>query len=288
MKSFYSIIYVPLRPEVKEILTIGLLMRDEKQVILRYSKNKLNVLKELLPKETYHLLKLSLQSIERTVLNANEDFNKSIDSLLPANEIDSSVLSEPYIKYLSTYSKNLITFTAPEPFELPVTFDLYKTLFGKMVADGEFISEKTIQPEDIVIRTKALLIPKIKDRVNIDYQVTSNLFNKLILPSITIDFIGKNGKYVTGQAINFTKRDINLEADITKQIALMDAMRSENGGCKCFVLGKEPNKKQFPLQHELWENVKNSSTLEFVDTDEYQKVSEYIISHDVHPVREPS
>ncbi|TVR81309.1 MAG: hypothetical protein EA412_03350 [Chitinophagaceae bacterium] len=286
MKPFYSILYVPIRPESKEKLSVGLLMRDEKQVYFHYAKHKLDVIKELLPKDAYSLLKLTLQSISRSIQEDKERVEKDKESLFPKNIIVADMVSEPAISYLSKYNKNLLSFSEPYPINVKLTKKLFNTLFQKLVDEREFISHKNLldEDEDIILKTRELLFPKIKDRVNTDYDITPKLFKNLILPSIHIDFIGKNGMYVTGQTLNFNKREANLESDVTRQITLIDAIRRDNSNSKCFILGKEPNKKLYPKQHQLWKNVNTYKYLEFVDADEYETISEYIEKENVHPI----
>lgn len=284
MKPFYSIVYVPIRPEAKELLSVGLFMRGDKEVYFEYSKHKLNVLKELLPKQAYNLLKLTLNSIVNTVENALGEFNASQLGLLPATDIENSILQEPYINYLSRYSKNLVAFSAPQYIDIAINREVYQLFFKKLVDEFHFDHKHEEKSRDIVLYTRSVLKPRIEKRVNWDFKITKSHIPNLILPNVHVDFVGKNDIYVTGEAVNFEKREYDLEYSIARQIALIDAMRSENGGSQCFILGKEPNKTIFKNQHKLWRNVYDSKEIEFVDTDEHERVANYMELHDVKPI----
>jgi len=168
MKTFYSILYVPIRPEVKERLTIGLFMRSEKQAIFRYSTHKMEVLNHLLPRQAYNLLKLALHSIERSVEKAQKHFNGSIDSLIPEESLDYNLVGEPYFQYLSKYNQNLVAFTPPQEINMIVTLNNFRKLFDKLIHEGELIQKMKSEKTDIVKNTRSLLKPKIEKNVNWD------------------------------------------------------------------------------------------------------------------------
>lgn len=285
MKTFYSILYVPIRPEVKERLTIGLFMQSDKQVIFRYSSHKLEVLNHLLPKQAYNLLKLSLHSIGRSIDKVKQHYEVSVDSLIPEVNLDYNLVGEPYFQYLSKYNQNLIAFTPPQEIDISVNIDNFKKLFDKLIYEGELIQKTKHEKTDVVKNTRSLLKPKIEKNVNWDFKVTNKHFSKLILPSIKVDFIGKNGNYITGKTLDFEKPEHSLDNSIAKHITLIGAIKLARDQSKCFIIGKEPNKK-LKEQHLLWKNIKNSDLLDFVDVNEYERVSDYITSNDVQPIEE--
>ena len=284
MSAFYSILYVPIRPGVQERLTVGLFMRTDEQAYFKYSKSKLSTLKSLLPKPAHGLLKLSLNSIERSVFRATEDLKESKKGLLPDESLHYQIVHESHFEYLSRYNKNLLAFGKPEKIQQEPSFELFQKLFTKYISDDELVNrQETMRIQDIVIRTHDSLKPRIEKRVNWKFKVTQKHLSQLILPSVSIDFIGKNGKYVAGQAVDFEKADWHLNNDMAKFIALTDAMRDENNGSTCFVLGKEPI-KELKMQHQLWENIRESARITFVDADDFEVVVDYIEDNDVQPL----
>jgi hypothetical protein len=129
---------------------------------------------------------------------------------------------------------------------------------------------------------KQNLFPKIENKVNLELSLTSDDFENLFAP-IEIDFIGINGIPVAGQTFDFEKKHYYLENDVTRFVSLTKAIELEgiNRG-KYYVLGREPQ-KNIDKNHLLWEHIRDSDFLEFVDVDEIGIVEEYIKEHNVRP-----
>ena len=138
-----------------------------------------------------------------------------------------------------------------------------------------------------MIKIKTKLYPKIEDRVNIDISLTSSHFENLFAP-IEVNFIGLNGIPVAGQTIDFEKKHYNLENDVTRYVSLTKAIELEDRYLedgdkgKYFVIGREPEIKS-DKNHSLWEQIRDSDFLEFIDIDEIGIVEEYIKKNDVRP-----
>jgi len=273
-----------LKQESKERLAVGLFMRDENDIFFAYSKFKLNIVKELLSKSGYDLLSLNLRNIDRTVKTALKEKSELTNSLYSDALERQGSLKESYFGYLSRYSNNLLGFSSPMEISIEANFINFKALFSKLIDEKHFL-DSTINAEiDIVEKTRSTLKPLIKERVNWDFEITKKYVPNLILPSVHMDFAGKNEILVSGQAVDFEKRYYFLENDISKHIVLLDAMRQANENSTCFVLGKEPNKNEHPKNHHIWKNVVNEQRIEFVDADEYERVTEYMVEHDVKPL----
>ena len=284
MNTFFSIIYVPIKQEAKERLSVGLFLRNEERVFFEYSKFKLSIVKDLISNSAFDLVYLGLRNIKRAVIEENEELYKVGNSILDFDISLNQSLKESYFGYLSRYSNNLLGFTNPENISTDANQKNYQILFSKLVDERYYNKEVLIENIDIVRLAKSTLKPLIKDRVNWDFDITRKHVPKLILPSVRMDFIGKNGIIVAGQALDFEKKNYFLENDISKHIVLLDAMKQSNGSSTSFVLGKEPAKKSHPKNHKIWKNLFEESRIEFVDTDEYERINEYMVEHDVKPL----
>ena len=259
-------------------------MRNEKQFHFAYSKFKLAVVKELLSKPAYDLLTLNLRNIHRTVTTAIADTDLETNTLNLELATDKASLKESYFGYLSRYSNNLLAFTPPASISVEASSENFETLFSKFVDERHFLEKDREVEIDIVQKTRTTLRPLIKERVNWDFEITKQYVPKLILPSVHMDFVGKNEIMVSGQAVDFDKKSYFLKNDISKHIVLLDAMKQANKNSTSFVLGKEPNKKEHPKNHHIWKNVVAENRIEFVDADEYERITEYMETHDVKPL----
>lgn len=276
MKTIYSILYVTLNTALNEKVSIGLLMSDGKYDRFRFSADKLLALKGIIEPERYNLVKGYLKSLESDINVAGDEKVVFENKALKNNWVN-----EGYISYLSRYSNNLIQFSEPKTIDILFSPENYKRIYEKYIyAFDQKIEEVFV--ESIFTKVKQELYPKITNRVNLDFSLDSSHFENLFAP-IEVNFIGINGMPVAGQTIDFDKKHHFLENDIARFVSLTKAIElegKEKG--KYFVLGHEPDKKD-DKNHLLWEQIKDSKFLEFVDVNDVDRVEEYIEKHEVKP-----
>jgi hypothetical protein len=276
MKTIYSILYVTLNTALNEKVSIGLLMSDGKYDRFRFSADKLLALKGIIEPERYNLVKGYLKSLESDINVAGDEKVVFENKTLKNNWVN-----EGYISYLSRYSNNLIQFSEPKAIDITFSPENFRRLFEKYIyAFDQKIEEVFV--ESIFTKVKQELYPKITNRVNLDFSLDSSHFENLFAP-IEVNFIGINGMPVAGQTIDFDKKHHFLENDIARFVSLTKAIElegKEKG--KYFVLGHEPDKKD-DKNHLLWEQIKDSKFLEFVDVNDVDRVEEYIEKHEVKP-----
>lgn len=274
MKTIYSILYVTINATLNERISVGVLMTNGIEHYLKYSSEKLLAIKNILEDERYNIVKTYLKSIEKEIgFEETQFFNMS--------NIKTNWVNEGYLSYLSQYSNNIIQFSSPKNIDVELNLLNFRRVFEKYVF--KIFEEKdemeTVNIHDIV---KTKLFPKIASKVNLEKMITSNDFENLFAP-IAIDFIGKNGIPVAGQTIDFEKKSYYLENDVTRFVSLTKAIElKDNLKGKYYILGREPQNIN-DKKHQLWEQIRNSNFLEFVDIDEVGIVEEYIEINNVRP-----
>ncbi len=274
MKTIYSILYVTINATLNERISVGVLMTNGIEHYFKYSSEKLLAIKGILEDERYNIVKTYLKSIEKEIgFEETQFFNKS--------NIKTNWVNEGYLSYLSQYSNNIIQFSSPKNIDVELNLLNFRRVFEKYVF--KIFEEKdemeTVNIHDIV---KIKLFPKIASKVNLEKMITSNDFENLFAP-IAIDFIGKNGIPVAGQTIDFEKKSYYLENDVTRFVSLTKAIElKDNLKGKYYILGREPQNIN-DKKHQLWEQIRNSNFLEFVDIDEVGIVEEYIEINNVRP-----
>lgn len=277
MKTFFSIIYLPLNTNLQEKISVGLVMSNGEQSIFKVSNPKMQIIKGLISSNKFSILKNYFSNIINEIEPKVDEFRLNIKS-----EISNNWLNESYFSYLNRYSNNLVIYSEPRNIDSEVGLESFKSIFNKYVF--EFDEEiNVIKSEDILSKVRTRLFIKIEDRVNLNVTVSSNDFNELLTP-VDVNFIGKNGVVVAGQTIDFVKRMYNLENDLTRYISFTKAVdySSANKG-KYFLVGQEPNKFENPANHRTWKHVKESHLVEYVDLSETEKIQDYIISKGVSP-----
>lgn len=277
MKTFFSIIYIPLNSNLQEKISIGLVMSNSEQSIFKVSNPKMQIIKGLISSNKFSILKNYFNNIINEIEPKIDEFKLNIKS-----DISNNWLNESYFNYLNRYSNNLVVYSEPRNIDTNVTLESFKSIFNKYVF--EYDEEiNVIKNEDILSQVKTRLFTKIEDRVNLNVTVSSNDFNELLTP-VDVNFIGKNGVIVAGQTIDFVKRMYNLENDLTRYISFTKAVDyscAKKG--KYFLVGQEPNKVENSANHRTWKNVKESHLVEYVDLSETEKIKDYIVSKGVSP-----
>jgi hypothetical protein len=277
MKTFFSIIYLPLNSNLQEKISVGLVMSNGEKSIFKVSNPKLQIVKGLISANKFSILKNYFNNIINEIEPKANDFKLDI-------KLDSSNswLNESYFGYLNRYSNNLVIYSEPRSIDLDISLEYFKSIFSKYVFEYDEEVE-VVKHEDILSKVRVKLLTKIEDNVNLNVIVNSNDFTELLTP-VDVNFIGKNGVIVAGQTIDFLKRMYNLENDLTRYISFTKAVDYSCGNKgKYFLVGEEPNKIQNPSNHKTWKNVKESHLVEYVDLNEIDKIREYVISKGVSP-----
>ena len=278
MKTIYSILYVNLNTTLNARVSIGVLVSNGSKNYFKFSSDKLSAFKGILNSERYGLVKSYLKSIDKEIVSDNiVDSNK----LFIKRDFKNDWINESYLVYLSRYSNNIIQFSEPKTIDVDLNDNTFKRIFEKYIF--KFSNDTNVEPEfNVYSIVKKQLFPKIQEKVNIEKTLTSDDFENLFAP-IDIDFIGVNGIPVAGQTIDFEKSHYYLENDVTRFVSLTKAIELEGDSRgKYFVLGREPQKR-VNKNHLLWEHIRDTEFLEFVDISEVGIIEDYIQKNNVRP-----
>jgi len=274
MKSFYSILYCTVRPNVDERVSIGLFLGNNNGCLFQYSAEKLAVIKDLYSDEAFQNVKITLKSLSKI---SAENVNAQL-STYPGG----STLKENYFSYLSRYSNNLITYSAPTTLDAEPSQEVFNKLFEKFIFELSASRNQALKPVEWI---KKRLVKSIAGHVNFDAEINSQLVPGLVVPAKVL-FIGKNEVQVTGESKDFSgQRPHIIQQQINAHLFLVEKIREMNDGNKghFFFIGDEPS-KQLTENHRLWKAVKESKTLDLVPTSEIEKVEEYLMTHGVQPL----
>lgn len=273
MKSYYSILTVPIRPSSQEQLNIGLLLFDERNLLFKFSAKKLEFIKKLLPENSFNLLKAYVFGLADKLSSKDDDSMKD------------QFKKTEFVNYLSNYNNNLITFSRPTSIELEVTDQNFRSLFEKLIFLFEMDLSHETPKESITLKEKLKLslYPRIKERVNLNQMITTREVPTLLVPSVKVNFIGHNERPVAGQGVDFESNTNSISNNISKLISLIKAFDMEDKKGQYYIVGKEPDKKIFQEQHSNWQHIRHSGLIEFIDLDEMDKIAAYVEEHNVKP-----
>lgn len=277
MKTFFSIMFLPLRPDLQEKISVGLIMSDGEKTLFEVSNSKLQVIKDLIPVHRYNLIKSYFKNIA-------DEINQEIktNELVFEDKTSDHWISEPYFHYLNRYSSNLVTYSEPRKINLEITNGNFQVLFEKFVFEYEKEPQAT-SVETILSKVQKNLYSRIEPRVNLNVTLKPKDFNELVTP-VDVNFLGKNGVAVAGQTLDFGKRLYNLEHDLNNYISFTKAVDFVNkAGGHYFLVGQEPDKKAHPKNHRTWRYVRESNLVDYVDLEETDRIQDYIFSKGVTP-----
>jgi hypothetical protein len=278
MKTYYSIVSIATKPQFNEKFGVGLLCVTPTDVFFHFSKSKFDIVSKLLPSSARKLALANLNAIEQGVQDSRETPN-----LLFKGGERSMMVAESYISYLHRYNNNLVQFTAPETIDVEVDYTIFKALFQKYIYSNEVF--------DAVIKPKKRSFIAIRNNfrkaasayANTDFNVTKEIIQDLIVP-VNVDVFGKNGAFVTGQSLDFSKNATSLQSEISSFFYLTEHTLNADKNSMSFVLGDEPSKEN-ELNHRFWKNVCDASIVEFVPTDESERIISYMQEKGVAPIK---
>lgn len=281
MKTIYSILYLSLNPTLNEKVSIGLLMTNGIETVFSYSSEKLNATNKLIDKGAFSLAKSYLMALEKDINKVQKN-----QILFQRNEQNADWVNVDYITYLSQYANNLITFSQPKTIDIEFNRENYNLLFEKYVFPISKTQEEKSKPiTTIYKKVSEVLYPKIKERVNLDIKLKPEQLDNLYT-SIEINVFGKNERPMSAQMLDFEKMIHYLENDISRYVSFTKAVNlTEKKEGTYFIIGKEPSKKQTE-NHVLWNQIRSSKFLEYVDVSEVEKIEEYVEKHEVTPFME--
>lgn len=282
MSIQYSIISALIRPEIKEKISVGIIVFDNKTTKLRYSNDKLKIAKELLSENSYKLLREVLRNIEYNVQISQPEYWIKKGLALPLENNDSpQVFSSEYVSYLSKYSNNSISFSEPKAIEMDSAVESITMLFEKYV--------NTIKDEPKNIREEKLsnvISKKYKGRIDkmfdISKEVTHEIVPNLITP-VTIDFCGRNGIDVYVQTLDMQQHTNFISNHINCLFQLKSIYSKNRVAMKDFIIAKEPPKTLIK-QHDIWSQIRKQNIFDYVDISETDRVIKYAEDKGVKPL----
>jgi hypothetical protein len=280
----YSIISALIRPEIKEKISVGIIMFDNENTLLRYSIPKLNIAKELLSENGHKLLREVLKNIEYNVQISQPSYLKKrgFDFELENNH-SSQVFSIEYVSYLSKYSNNSISFSEPKRIEMELSKDSLNLLFEKYVNDVKEIEPENKKKEEKLFN---IISKKYKGRIDkmfdISKEVTHEIVPNLITP-VTIDFSGRNGIDVYVQTLDMQQHTNFISNHINCLFQLKSIYSKNRIEMKDFIIAKEPPKTLIK-QHDIWNQIRKQNIFDYVDFSETDRVIEYAEKKGVKPL----
>jgi hypothetical protein len=202
MSLFYSILFTPINPVTGERVNLALLVNDGRQIWMKYSLSRLQVIKQLISSDA-----------SASIHSYLKELNKHFSGKQPLqNELDVAKWDRNYFYRMSNYSSNLISFTEPKEIDVEPAESNYQKIFQKYIHPSEQFAEKPhLKSGQDEIKKK--LYPLIKERVNTDVELKPDDLSSLMFPAL-VNIIGRNKIPVAGNILDFSQRHDYLENNL--------------------------------------------------------------------------
>lgn len=209
MKTYYTIVQYAPNPHREEYFGIGLIMvsPESGKVRVRFSRNRINRINNALNIRRSSLLESAVQKLEL--------FEKAPEAL-----------GVQQLEYLAAYENGVIRFTHPAPLVFDVSSDdslsevmaeRYNRLYCKLIDDGletQYQRSRGREP-GAIFRTYAKQYGELGSHLDIGYKFGTEEFAvDMMIPNISVDFIGGNGAIYCGNFINLKLQPATVQNNI--------------------------------------------------------------------------
>lgn len=276
METLYCPIYLSTNALSSDRFSVGLIMANNDTLFFNYSDEKLTKVKHLFTNEAFLIVKQYLKSLYKS-FNTDES-----DTLFARKEMLNNWINKQYLSYLGKYSNNLIQFGETTIVDIELNEDIFKKFFEMYVFRYPVLIDKE---KDIDILKKPQTISfyeEVSERVNIDREITNKDLNTLLIPT-KVGFIGKNEVPTAGDILNLKRNIQTISNNINSFISLTKALNdNQNKKGKYYLIGEEPDKK-LKENHHLWNNLRNTKIIDYVELQDIGEITSYFTQHQVTP-----
>jgi hypothetical protein len=280
MKSFYTLIQISPNPSAGDLITVGLLLKTENNIYLKFSESKIKIAQRYLGLDE-NLIPYFKKQLENEINSTNEKLLYNTPGFFDSN----SNITADYFSYLNKISNNLIQFSKPsyiaDDFTSEQFLKFYKMMVDKTESD---VLYETIEENKLSFNVREKLIQRVENKIH-----TNIVINKKILPSLyfslNIDCIGKNGSIVSAKSIDFNSSIQTIERNIIGYDIVLAELNKKFANKKniAFVIADEPDQKE-SVNYNIWEALRKKELLKFdiVKSDESESVAEFIEGTNAH------
>ena len=276
METLHCPIYLSTNALSSDRFSIGLIMANKDTLFFNYSDEKLTKVKHLFTNEAFLIVKQYLKSLYKS-FNTDES-----DTLFARKEMLNNWVNKQYLSYLGKYSNNLIQFGETTIVDIELNEDIFKKFFEMYVFRYPVLIDKE-KDIDILKKTQTIsFYEEVSERVNIDREITNKDLNTLLIPT-KVGFIGKNEVPTAGDILNLKRNIQTISNNINSFISLTKALNdNQNKKGKYYLIGEEPDKK-LKENHHLWNNLRNTKIIDYVELQDIGEITSYFTQHQVTP-----
>ena len=274
MNSYYNIIKIAPNPTAGDTISIGLLVFNSNQFMLKFSSSKKRIAKSLLGIGSEAIDYITKQ-IQNKIDELNTIIYNSNDKLFEVP----SIINADYFTYLSKYSNNILQFNEPNMLSASIDENGFNKLFEIFVGKDDSPQQKDEVESTIFYQNiEERLIKRVKDKVHTKIQLSEKFLPSLYF-NYDLDCVGMNGVITGAKSIDFTKGDQTIIRHIANYFQVTTLMANKfNKGKEennFYVIGDEPSAVN-SKEHKIWESFKKQTSCKLIHSEQSDIVAEKI------------
>lgn len=267
MKPFYSLIKIVPNLSAGDNLTIGIILRDKEGFHVRFSKNKENSAKSLIPDSD--IIDFLKKQITLKLKDINYKIKTSSKELFSGN----AILSSEYFDYLNKYSNGILQFTPASLIHDEINEEKFNKLFKLLVDRFEQTEDKlTIKKEEnFYKRINQKLIKRVEGKVHTNVKIDNKIIPSFV-SHFEIDCIGLNGNLIGAKSLPMTQSRQTLVSHINTYINVIThlALKQKKGSLldhNFYLISDEPTDIKSP-EHRIWESIRKEEIFKLIPSEQ--------------------
>lgn len=193
-----AIVYLKTSSNSSEKISVGLFGMTENERFFSFSKSKVAIADKIIE-----------ENVSRSVMNSLQTFKLELEKIqLKRLDLDVFGFNKEAIKYLNIYSKGILEFEELKTVSLELNNNSFNRLFNLIIDNPK--NKKNIVSFNKKVKSK--LSNEAFKKIDINYAIDAKILNRYT--NHKVDFIGKNGGFLAGKAINFDSTPTDVDKNL--------------------------------------------------------------------------
>jgi hypothetical protein len=201
--NYISTIYLKTNSHSTEKIAVGLFGISGNDKFFSFSKLKIKIANKIIDK-----------NISQFIENSLTNFQLELDKL------DFSKSGFETFNFLNTYSKGILEFEKLKPIAINLTTETFNNLYNLIIENPKDI----VNTDSFQKKVKNKLSNEAFNKIDKNYLIPENIINRYTAHKV--DFIGKNGRILSGRAINFEDTPVNIDKSLMEFHFISEALIS--------------------------------------------------------------
>lgn len=274
METYYTIIKVVANPVVGDSISIGLLVNQGKNYMLKFSDDKKSLAKRLMGEHS-SIVEFISKQVSSHITDLNKKRNLEIFPL-------TTFINSDYIGYLNSYSNGVLQFSEPNYIDDVITPAKFNKLFSVLIDENHERHQSMKQKSNNQRFQRVIndhLITRVKNRIHTKLNITNS-----IIPSLFFDYemdcIGRNGSLIGAKALDFNLTTETLDKKISHYMSLITLLENRFPAIKkgaknhFYLIADEPSTGS--EEHDIYQRIRSNPLFKVVSSNQVEEIAEKV------------